>query len=525
MPKRVLDVGKEDNTDVHVFEPGDQSIEKIAPYVALSHCWGLSQHLISTKDTIDTWKRNIPSESLPKTFLEAIDVTRALGIQYIWIDSLCIIQDDLADWEIEAAKMGSIYNNALLVIAATASMDGDGGILFPKPSHNRIVGMDQNQLPFEIYIRHMISHIPFTWGPGADENLHSRYNQTAVVRKYPGYPLFTRAWCFQERLLGTKVLHFTEREIVFECLTTINCECGSMTNFSERWLLPLRRQVASHGMNSGNSYIRLPPKLGVPVLARNLYQSLKSLPEGPSVEDTLLNWRGLVSEYSEKSITRYSDWLPALAGLASKWFCSDTGRYLAGIWTDDLPRSLLWQALGSDQNKDTNKGYIAPSWSWASVGCPISWMAEASSTSTYHVEFDTEKSDINLRTQDTFGAVTGGWIYLSGLVAEVSLQRLRKLEQGQIGLLQAHEEIQRFHVDNYQQCSSLVGSKVLWLKYCNDGGHERALVLAQASNDQLIGLPQEVQNFPLVCQRVGIVEYADKRITLPERRKVSMYLI
>lgn len=121
LPTRVIDVGSPDGrTEPRLYEtsgePGD--------YIALSHCWGGAQPLRTTKETICSLKTCIPWAELPNTFQDAIKVTRGLGIRYLWIDSLCIIQDDAQDWEREAANMAVIFEAAYLTIAATAATNG-----------------------------------------------------------------------------------------------------------------------------------------------------------------------------------------------------------------------------------------------------------------------------------------------------------------------------------------------------------------------------------------------------------------
>lgn len=128
LPTRVIDVGSPDGrTEPRLCdtngEPGD--------YIALSHCWGGRQPLRTTKENICSMKTCIPWAKLPNTFQDAISVTRRLGIRYLWIDSLCIVQDDAQDWEREAAKMALIFEAAYITIAATAATNGSVCILFP----------------------------------------------------------------------------------------------------------------------------------------------------------------------------------------------------------------------------------------------------------------------------------------------------------------------------------------------------------------------------------------------------------
>jgi hypothetical protein len=101
-------------------------------YLALSHCWGPSvsgERLITTKATLKSRLKSIPLSKMPSNFFDATIITRKLGYRYLWIDSLCIIQDSRGDWETESANMGNIYTNASLTLAAAAAKDSDGGML------------------------------------------------------------------------------------------------------------------------------------------------------------------------------------------------------------------------------------------------------------------------------------------------------------------------------------------------------------------------------------------------------------
>jgi hypothetical protein len=109
LPSRVIDIGTSSSfQNIKLVEPsGGQR----ATYIALSHCWGRSPPFITTRDNLDDMKRGIPIEKLPATFKDAIFVSHAVGIRYLWIDSLCIVQGDREDWERESSRMGEIYRD------------------------------------------------------------------------------------------------------------------------------------------------------------------------------------------------------------------------------------------------------------------------------------------------------------------------------------------------------------------------------------------------------------------------------
>lgn len=121
LPTRLLDLSE---SCIRLAQP---SRDDEAPYIALSHCWGLACIATTTTSNFTARKQNIAIKELPKTFQDAIEITRGLGVHYLWIDSLCIIQDSEADWERESSKMASIYKNAYLTVAASRSSDGSGG--------------------------------------------------------------------------------------------------------------------------------------------------------------------------------------------------------------------------------------------------------------------------------------------------------------------------------------------------------------------------------------------------------------
>ncbi|KUJ12376.1 HET-domain-containing protein [Mollisia scopiformis] len=106
-------------------------------YLCLSHCWGVNNTALKTmKASLQAMKSNIPWKSLPKTFRDAIVITRKLGFRYLWIDSLCIIQDSVRDWELQSSRMGDIYNGAFATIFALYGNDSDSGCFSGQIEHH-----------------------------------------------------------------------------------------------------------------------------------------------------------------------------------------------------------------------------------------------------------------------------------------------------------------------------------------------------------------------------------------------------
>lgn len=206
LPTRVLYV--KNATSYHNSVKLVQTFGATGTYCALSHCWGPADKLpIRTlKGNIQDHYSDIPLTALPRTFREAAILTQKLGIDYLWIDSLCIQQDDADDWRREAASMGLLYQQATLVIAAAGSEDPTGGLFICERSPKIAL-----QLP---YAREGNSN-------GGTFNLAIRSPSMRPFCVYPS-PLQDRAWALQESYLAQRIVLFAGRGVDWRCMT---CEC------------------------------------------------------------------------------------------------------------------------------------------------------------------------------------------------------------------------------------------------------------------------------------------------------------
>lgn len=477
------------------------------PYIALSHCWGKSQHLISTTATIDDWKKNIPFSRLPRTFQDAINISRKLGFGYIWIDSLCIIQDDHSDWEREGAHMASIYNGADLVLAATGSIDGDGGCLFPRKTFTTVTGSFPSGEPFEVYGREVGMHNFFGWD-AEREVFKTSWNSVSGPqgsrKELLNYPLLTRAWCFQERLLATRILHFAKEEAMFDCLTCIDCECGVLSSHEDDPLIPPRRIIRTgHKYVEGTRSLSSSEATYARMLAR-----INKTPIDTSKEEFLQHhelWRDLIVQYSQKQITHRTDGLPAIAGLATKWSNDLTGRYLAGLWEKDLLNHLRWYPCEEDTGLEVQ--YIAPSWSWLSVHRGVTWGLNDFEDPEYFVDVDYTRTACHPSGLNPYGEISCGYIFLTGgltptqyLHTPDSSSRLRKINHPKFFCLSL--------------CTRTAGTP--------GEGDSCALVLMEAAPEDLERQPKEVREFERVYQRVGYLKSWTRDAAA---EAVGMYLI
>ena len=322
LPTRVIDVGEpSDCSPPHLIETHDNVR---GHWIALSHCWGSSEHRPPITTSINL-KHNliaIPIEHLPKTFIDAITVTRALGVRYLWIDSLCILQDDEDDWRREAKRMGDVYECAFLVIAASSANDSRDGCFFRRW--------------YEPFADKHIS-IPF-WGIGQNRRTtiqsgQGSANATLAVKlewRQPKFgnsfdpmrsPLSRRGWATQEWILSRRIVHFLKDGMVWGCKTIGMDERG----------------VDDNDTNAHYRHLHL------------------------STERS--NWVRIMCEHSGRKFTYPTDTLISLDGLAVKMAIQRQGKYHYGLWSGQLPGQLLWFARGTFANSALLN---VPSWSWAS---------------------------------------------------------------------------------------------------------------------------------------------------------------
>ncbi|KAJ4855881.1 heterokaryon incompatibility protein (HET) domain-containing protein [Trichoderma breve] len=197
LPTRILDVGLLNHESVSLFETNGQRGE----FCALSYCWGPegTQTLMTTRDTIKDHRKGIQFSSLPKTFQDAVIITRELDIRYLWIDSLCIIQGDESDWKRESDTMAEIYQNAFLVIAASGAASPKEGCF-----------STESRCPTAV-------EVPYYSAEGQAAG-SIKLSMRIYGRESPDWgPLFKRGWAFQEWILARRVLHYMPVGMTWKC--------------------------------------------------------------------------------------------------------------------------------------------------------------------------------------------------------------------------------------------------------------------------------------------------------------------
>lgn len=380
LPTRIVDVSRiGEGGEPFLLETQDLLCGKYK-YIALSHRWGGARITTTTKDNLLAHKAAVPWAGLCRTFQDAMIVTNRLGFQFLWIDSLCIIQDCAEDWRREASRMASIYKYAAITIAAACATSGDTGLFQPRKSSLEV------EIPY--YTKDGIRDGHYF---ASDREVKSFRDE--VVNG----PLNTRAWTLQERHLSRRILHYGRTQLLWECQSTVWEESSEIEhNAYDRF-----------GGDLKDGYLTS--------LSSLLWRNLDPLAERHEVIATPFStWYWLVSQYSRRLLTFGDDKLPAISGLAREFASCREDLYVAGLWRGDLPVGLLWH---SDSGGLLNRAnpLRAPSWSWAAWDGPISFESDwdgALDVENVHVAVD-------LLDSDPFGRTGSGTIRVSGLLRPI----------------------------------------------------------------------------------------------------------
>lgn len=383
LPSRVLDVSGTEENGVRLYVSEGET----APYAALSHCWGHKPFLRTLSGSLDAHRSEIPWARLPQTFQDAVAFTRKIGVRYLWIDSLCIVQDDQLDWRREAAKMASVYQGATLVISAAKSDGAYGGLYADVPERHRTYTVTFSP---DQHHHHTSDSLSSSKTEAANPHtIHCRVSLTHTHRLLSPYhastaaalPIFTRAWILQERFLAPRLLHFGPEELSFECLASAACQCTPTPPTPSP---PQQQQDPKpNGTSSGEPtwYRHMLDRTARPKyyysLPRWQQQALLQPNDngngndenGGGEEDLRLCWRRLVEDYTRLRLTFERDVFPAIGGMArvmqgvlgsirapnpnlkaememetGEGRAGTRARYVAGLWADGLVvGDLLWR--------------------------------------------------------------------------------------------------------------------------------------------------------------------------------------
>ncbi|KAH7350245.1 heterokaryon incompatibility protein-domain-containing protein [Pyrenochaeta sp. MPI-SDFR-AT-0127] len=327
-------------------------------YMTLSHCWGKSSNMMkTTKGNIERRYAGILEDELPNVFKDAIAITRSVGCQWIWIDSLCIIQDDEDDWREQAAMMANIYSNSYLNIAATLSGSSYGSCFLDRKIFGDYKGRDGLYDMWSLESFPMVSSAAGLRVRVAHSRGHGYIADTLRKDREHVDPLLDRAWVFQERLLAPRNLHFESSEMIWECNSVLACECSGLTSLAPK----------EEAHNAENIDVHSAKTSGDVEVRGTLKSAFARACQGKASQQEILDlWLRMIELYSTLALTNLFDRTYALAGLSSRTSEQVDCTFLAGLWAADLPRGLLWSAWPRQIKTRKRLTPTFPTWSWMS---------------------------------------------------------------------------------------------------------------------------------------------------------------
>lgn len=381
LPSRIVDVGADGSQELRLLESKGMK----GTYLTLSHCWGSGVAVKTLLSNLDDHKERIPMHVLSANLRDAVLTTRRLGFRYLWVDSLCIIQDSTADWEIEASKMAQIYNRSTLTISASRAASSDTGFLSGTNDDDTRSGF--------VPICHPRGLGTYYFSQRAPES--SSY-LTDVERG----PLNSRGWTLQERILSRRSIFFGAAQMHWECQTT---------RYSQNTQLePQEFDTMTGGVSSLRSILNLDA----------------GTVTGPTREqDTLKLWYEVLAEFVKRNLTFPDDKLPALSGIVSVFdealsrpaLGSRTGgedgntSYVAGLWKQDIPRGLMWMIPPQPKMR-------VPSWSWSCVDSRV-WLMRTMKQPV--CDISSISVAVEVARNNRYGRVESAILSFEGLIREV----------------------------------------------------------------------------------------------------------
>ncbi|KAE8442219.1 hypothetical protein EG329_003748 [Mollisiaceae sp. DMI_Dod_QoI] len=337
-----------------------------SPYAALSYCWGESSGIdevkLSSKTRLD-WLSYIPFSRLPKTLQDGIITTWQLGLHFLWIDCLCIAQDDEIEKATEIAKMPQIYRGAYITISAARSKSSDEGFL-----HDiQVPSKDAS-----------IFKMAYTCPKGRVGTILLFDDPIPQMQE----PIDTRGWTLQEYLLSPRLLIYGIHGLRFCCRKGERLDNEGTTEET---------------LSAWNS------------------RRLASLREVPKdIEMAQEKWPRILTEYSTRTLSDPEDRLLAISGIANHYSELFRDEYLAGIWRRDLPAGLMWSNIHRRYPRPLRSR--APSWSWAAIDgrAEIFWLSLVDP----HLSIISHSIQL-VEPTAPFGAVISGRLTLKGLLRNV----------------------------------------------------------------------------------------------------------
>ncbi|KAK0478046.1 heterokaryon incompatibility protein-domain-containing protein [Armillaria luteobubalina] len=470
LPTRVIDCKDLDHLRLFVSDGIEDH------YVALSYVWGAALEDLphcTTTQNLQSYIVEIPLNNIPLTIMDAITVTRKLGLRYLWVDSLCILQDSKEDKATEISKILNTFRDAYITIIAACAHRVSDGFLYTRTEQD-------------------IISLPFICPNGDIGTMEVQLEDHDAVE-----PTEERAWCLEEWVLSPRKLIYATHTLQYECQTihvNVNNACGFILPSVIREgipRIPLLTSITHYSPNDGDQ---------------------------PAYYELGQAWNRILEQYSQGFTTKQKDRLIALSGIA-KQFQSfwPHGQYMAGLWDHYLPSNLLW-STDVVVPKLRPDHYRAPSWSWASIDGRIEMSVWPNDGFLYNVI----QWDVSVKRQDNpYGEVEGGYLILDAILqpavwdaAEGGLFdtiSMPKDHPNSVGLksdkdgkwYQSRIPTKGYTVwrDALEPVSQVI-SKVFLVPGCYEGGGLNGLVLVPVTSRTTAVQQYDLSDYP-VYRRVG----------------------
>ncbi|KAI1120723.1 heterokaryon incompatibility protein-domain-containing protein [Nemania abortiva] len=456
LPTRVIDVSGE---KIRLVDTRAEGLKR-GKYVTLSYCWGGPQPVTTTKATLEQHLQVLPAGEFPQTIKDAITVTRALKVKYVWIDAICIVQDDPEDKVVEISRMTDIYNLSYVTISASTALTCRDGFLQTRKLEKNPVRLRAE------FSRNKRGSVLLVTDPVNDEPIHKR------------------GWTMQEHLLAPRLLMFGSLCMEFRCLKGNEQDGGTILPFDaqQSGMPVMEGRVASVLYTA--KYGGVPDARHRNVLKRNTFlyrtglMSLALRMTGEQNEQQIIvieQWTKIVEAYTERALGVLDDRLNAISGIAKKMHRPELGEYLGGLFSYLLLPQLMWsRAEGQTPLPRPSHGYRAPSWIWASIDGQVTFMNRMWSTAKVTaslVELKIQpKSEMEKYTE-----YVSGMVRISGNATTLKLAA--DPATGELVAPQSHPNLSLIlDAQEFQNVSSL---DVYLLQILHDSGVIRGLVLQE----------------------------------------------
>ncbi|KAK2682209.1 Heterokaryon incompatibility [Fusarium oxysporum f. sp. vasinfectum] len=350
----------------HVRLVDGKSLNGDTEYTALSYCWGGDLKTCLRESNKDSYRTEIPWDKIPRTIQDAILTSQKLGIGFIWVDSLCIIQDSKADDKnIEIGQMTQVYTHAAFTIAARRAPDAHRGFLHKRPLPSGTTTVD------------------FCSEDGKTRQCTLTFKSAA--KEEDQNVLDTQGWTLQEYLMSRRLL------IIGSWTTTWSCRKERVGN-CDGWTLDREK---GDPFNYNGSWTSSENKVFKGTHRLDAIAFFGTHPDSnyPKPEDHLILW----------------EWNSPMRG----------GAYVAGLWVKDFPDTLLWENRSRAlYPRPSDQG---PSWSWTAINSTVTWGAGHGKDV---LSVDSIECDLD-QPSAPFGSVKRGALRVTGPALDLEWKRTK----------------------------------------------------------------------------------------------------